>query len=479
MNVKPAAADGSAARPAAQDGPRSTHRWFALGILALAEFLVVLDASIVNIALPEVGTQLGMDTVALAWVITAYVLPFGGLLLLGGRLADRYGHRRLFLLGVLGFVAASMLAGLSVSSGMLLAARALQGASAALLAPAALALVTQLFPSAADRTKALSLWGAVAGIGSAAGVLLGGVLTAAIGWQAVFFVNVPVGVVVLALIPALVTRDRASTPSRLDYPGAATITGALVAMVGALSAVEQVGFAHPITIGLGAAAIVLALAFVLIERRSSNPLVPLSVFRNRNLSSGNLAMLLVGGAMVALFFALSVYMQAVLHYDALAAGLTQLPLAGALVIVAGVTPGIVRRIGLKATLMGSLFVLAGGLVWLAASPSDADFVVDILGPSILIGIGLGAAFVTATQLAVDDVDGGEAGLAGGLINTSQQIGGALGLAVLASVATARTGALEAAGAASADALTGGFSWLFLGAAGFALLGSIAALRARR
>ncbi|CAN5249458.1 DHA2 family efflux MFS transporter permease subunit [soil metagenome] len=450
---------------------RSTRRWLALSILALAQFLVVLDASIVNIALPVLGNRLGMDTVALAWVITAYVLPFGGLLLLGGRLADRYGHRRLFLIGIVGFITASALAGLSVSSGMLLGARALQGASAALLAPAALALVTQLFPAAKDRTKALGIWGGVAGIGSAAGVLLGGVLTATFGWQAVFFVNVPIGIIVVATIPGLVTRDPAPTPSRLDYPGAATITGALVAAVGALSAVEQVGFLHPLTLGLAAAAIVLGIAFVMIERRTAEPLVPLAVFRNRSLSAGNLVMLLVGAAMVALFFALSVYMQAVLGYNALTAGLTQLPLAGALVVVAGIVPGVVGRLGLTSTLVGSLVVLAGGLVWLSASPSDAVFAVDILGPSILVGIGIGGAFVTATQLSVDGVDGGEAGLAGGLVNTSQQIGGALGLAILATIAPARTGALETAGEPAAQALTAGFSWVFLGAAVFALVGA--------
>ena len=453
---------------------RSNRRWLALGILALAQFLVVLDASIVNIALPVLGAQLGMDTVALAWVITAYVLPFGGLLLLGGRLADRYGHRRLFLVGTVGFVLASALAGLSISSGMLLGARAIQGASAALLAPAALALVTQLFPLAKDRTKALGIWGAVAGIGSAAGVLLGGVLTAAIGWQAVFFVNLPIGMLVIALIPALITRDPASTKTRLDYPGAATITGALVATVGALSAIEQVGFVHPLTLGLIGAAVILATAFVFIERRTADPLVPLGVFRNRNLTVGNIVMLLVGAAMVALFFALSVYMQAVLGYNALTAGLTQLPLAGALVIVAGLAPSIVGTLGGRATLIGSLIVLAGGLVWLAASPSDAGFAVHILGPSILIGAGLGGAFITGTQLSVDGVEGGEAGLAGGLVNTSQQIGGALGLAVLASIATARTSALEIAGSPAADALTSGFSWVFLGAAAFALIAAAVA-----
>ena len=461
----------------APPAPRSTRRWLALTVLALAQFLVVLDASIVNIALPVLGQQLGLDTAALAWVITAYVLPFGGLLLLGGRLADRYGHRRLFLIGTLGFVAASAVAGLSVSGGMLFAARAVQGASAALLAPAALALVTQLFPAATDRTKALGIWGGVAGIGSAAGVLLGGVLTGSLGWQSVFFVNVPIGLVVLLAIPFLITRDPASVPSRLDLPGAATITGALVAIVGALSAAEQLGLAHPVTLALIAVALVLGVAFVLIERRSTDPLVPLGVFRNRNLTTGNVVMLLVGAAMVALFFALSVYMQAVLGYDALTAGLTQLPLAGALVIVAGAAPALVARFGVTGTLIGSLIALAGGLLWLAAAPSDAVFLVHILGPSLVIGVGLGGAFVTATQLSVDGVAGGEAGLAGGLVNTSQQIGGALGLAVLASVAAARTGALEAAGSTSAEALTGGFSWLFLGAAVFTLIAAAVATRA--
>ncbi|WP_348788821.1 MFS transporter [Leifsonia sp. NPDC080035] len=458
--------------------PRSSRRWLALGILALAQFLVVLDASIVNIALPVLGEQLRMDTAALAWVITAYVLAFGGLLLLGGRLADRYGHRRVFLVGVAGFVAASALAGLSATSGMLLAARAVQGASAALLAPAALALLTHLFPETRDRTKALGVWGGVAGIGSAAGVLLGGVLTAALGWQSVFFVNVPVGAVVLVAIPLLITPDRATLRGRQDVPGAITITAALVSAVGALSAVDQVGFAHPLTIGLAAAAVVLAVAFVVIERRTEEPLVPLSVFRNRNLAVGNIVMLLVGAAMVALFFALSVYMQSVLHYDALTTGLTQLPLAGALVVVAGIAPAVIARVGAKATLIASLLVLAGGLSWLAAAPADAAFLTQLLGPTLLIGIGMGGAFVTTTQLSVDGVEGGEAGLAGGLVNTSQQIGGAVGLAVLSTVAAVRTDALLSTGAPAAEAITGGFSWLFIGAAVIAAVAAVATVFAR-
>jgi EmrB/QacA subfamily drug resistance transporter len=458
---------------------RSPRRWLALGTLALAQFLVVLDASIVNIALPVLGEQLRMDTAALAWVITAYVLPFGGLLLLGGRLADRYGHRRVFLIGTSGFVLASAMAGLSVSTELLLGARALQGASAALLAPAALALLTQLFPDTKERTRALGVWGGVAGIGSAAGVLLGGVLTAAFGWQSVFFVNVPIAAIVLIAIPLLITRDTIGPLGKLDLPGALTSTGALVAAVGAFSAVEQLGFAHPLTIGLAAAAITLGIAFVIIERRAADPLVPLTVFRNRNLTVGNIVMLLTGAAMVALFFAMSVYMQSVLGYDALTTGLTQLPLAGALVIVAGIAPAIIGRLGARTTLMASLVILAGGLAWLSFAPADAKFVTQILGPSLLIGIGMGGAFVTATQLSVDGVEGGESGLAGGLVNTSQQFGGALGLAVLGTLAALRTDGLLERGVPAPEALTGGFSLLFLGTAAIAALAALIAGFARR
>ena len=458
---------------------RSTHRWWALGVLALAQFLVVLDASIVNIALPVLGEQLRMDTVMLAWVITAYVLAFGGLLLLGGRLADRYGHRRVFVVGVVAFVAASALAGLSFSSEMLLAARALQGAGAALLAPAALALVTQLFPGKSDRVKALGIWGAVAGIGSAAGVLLGGVLTSALGWQSVFFVNVPVGVIVVVAIPFLVSADIRAARARLDLPGAVTITGALVAAVGSLSALEQLGVAHPLTIALAVASVALAVVFVLIERRTAEPLVPLGIFRNRNLTVGNIVILLVGAAMVGLFFALSVFMQVVLGYDAMTAGLTQLPLAGALVVAAGIAPTLLSRFGPRATLVAGLVLLSGGLVWLSFAPSNADFVVNLLGPSLVIGASLGLAFIAATTLAVDGVEGGEAGLAGGLVNTSQQIGGALGLAILATLAASRTELLVGEGVAAPEAMTSGFSWLFLGAAAISLLAAGVATRARR
>lgn len=471
MNATPQAATTASNTPSPiPTQARSRHRWWALAVLALAQFLVVLDASIVNIALPSVGTALGLDTSALAWVVTAYVLPFGGLLLLGGRLADRFGHRRIFLIGVAGFAAASLAAGLSVDGTMLLAARAVQGAFAALLAPASLALLTQLFPDAAARGKALGLWGAVAGMGSAAGVLLGGVLTASFGWPAVFFVNVPVGVIVLVVIPLLITRDRLTSGLRMDTAGAATVTLGLAAAVAALSEGETLGWTSPIVLGLAVAAVALLTAFVVIERRTASPLVPFSFFRNRDALAGDLVMLVVGGATVALFFALSVYLQEVLHLDALSAGLSQLPLAIALVGIAGAVPAIVSRAGLRGTLTAALVVLAAGVVWFALGGSTG-FVAGFLLPSVVIGLGLGATFVTATQLAVRGVPEEESGLASGLVNTAQQIGGALGLAVLGGIASARTAAMLAVGSDRTDATSGGFLLLFLGVAVLAAIGA--------
>ncbi|RIX60336.1 DHA2 family efflux MFS transporter permease subunit [Paenibacillus nanensis] len=451
---------------------KSALRWWALVVLALAQFLVVLDASIVNIALPTLGTELQMNTTALSWVITAYVLPFGGLLLLGGRLADRYGHRNIFIAGVAGFVITSAAAGLAASGTWLLAARAIQGVSAALLAPAALALVTKLFTEPQDRAKALGIWGAVAGIGSAAGVLLGGVLTSSFGWPAVFFVNVPVGLLVIAAIPALVGKDSPGESKPIDLPGAITVTGGIVALVAALSEAEHGGWTSPVVLSLTVAAIVLLAAFVMIEKRSKDPLVPFSIFRNKSVLGGNLALLLIGGAVTGLFFALSVYMQQVLHYNAMTAGLTQLPLAGALVVIAGIVPGFIKSIGTRWTLAVSLGLFAIGLIWLSMAPSDAAFVADLLGPTIVIGVGLGGAFVAGTELAVHGVDDRDAGLASGLVNTSQQVGGAVGIAILATLAATRTDGLLSDGKESLQALTGGFSWVFLGAAIFAVAGAL-------
>lgn len=447
------------------------YRWWALIALALAQFLVVLDASIVNIALPAIGSELHVGTNMLGWVITAYVLPFGGLLLLGGRLSDRFGHRRLFIVGVAGFSVASVAAGVSVSGDWLLVARAVQGTSAALLAPAALALLTKLFADPQDRAKALGIWGAIAGIGSAAGVLLGGILTSSLGWSSVFFVNVPVGVLIIATVPFLISKDAPSERTSLDMPGAATVTAGIAALVTALSGTERVGWASPQTLILASVAVILLSSFIFLENRAANPLMPLSIFRNRWVTGGNLAMFLIGGATTALFFALSVYMQQILHYDAMQAGLTQLPMAGALFAIAGVVPVVVKAFGTRRPLAVSLLLLAAGLIWLSFAPSDAEFAIHLLGPTMLVGVGLGGAFVSGTEAAVHGVADEEAGLASGLVNTSQQIGGTVGIAVLTALSSARTEGLLEQGVAQPQALTSGFAWVFLGAAALAILGA--------
>ncbi|XOK62190.1 MFS transporter [Paenibacillus elgii] len=451
------------------------YRWWALVALAMAQFLVVLDASIVNIALPAIGSELHLGTNMLGWVITAYVLPFGGLLLLGGRLSDRFGHRRLFNVGVAGFSIASTAAGLSASGEWLLIARAIQGTSAALLAPAALALLTKMFIDPQDRAKALGIWGAVAGIGSAAGVLLGGVLTSSLGWSSVFYVNVPVGVLIIATAPFLISKDALSERTGLDMSGAAAVTTGITSLVAALSGTERVGWFSTQTLILAGLAFILLASFIFLEKRAANPLMPLSIFCNRWVTGGNLAMFLIGGSTTALFFALSVYMQQVLHYDAMKAGLTQLPMAVALVTIAGVVPAVVKAFGTRRPLAASLLLLAAGLIWLSFAPSDAAFATHLLGPTMLIGIGLGGAFVSGTEVAVHGVADDEAGLASGLVNTSQQIGGAIGIAVLTALSSARTNSLLEQGAAQPQALTSGFASVFLGAAALAVMGAIVVL----
>jgi EmrB/QacA subfamily drug resistance transporter len=452
---------------------RSRNRWLALSVLALAQFLVVLDASIINIALPEMGRALALDPSLLSWVITAYVLPFGGLLLLGGRLADRYGHRNVFLLGVAGFITASLIAGFSVNGAMLLAARAVQGASAALLAPGALSLLMQIFPGHDGRDKALGLWGAVAGLGSVAGVLLGGVLTASFDWASIFFINVPVGLLVLGAIPLLVSPDRIGTErAALDLPGALTVTGGLVALVAGLSMVLGVGLLAPLTLGLFGLALVLLVAFVVIELRSAAPLLDFRIFGQGGVSAGNLAALLIGGAVTGLFFILSLFMQDVLGYDALTAGLTQVPLALALVVAAGLAPQLIGRFGSRPSLAVALLGLAVGLVWLSLAPVGADYVLNLLGPTLIVGVTLGVAFVACTELAVSGVGEADAGLASGLVNTGQQVGGAIGLATIFTVATARSADLTAHGATELAAMGGGHAWGFVTAAAFSVLAAV-------
>jgi EmrB/QacA subfamily drug resistance transporter len=446
------------------------RRWLALALLAVAQFVVVLDASIMNIALPSIGADLDVAGEDLSWIINAYVLTFGGFLLLGGRLADLLGRRRVFVAGLVLFGAASLAGGLAASSSQLIAARAVQGLGGALLAPAALSILTTIFPAGAERNKALGVWGAVAGSGGAAGVLLGGVITDALSWEWVLFINVPIAAASALLAFRLIAESRADVAHRsFDLPGAATVTAGLTAAVYAIVEAESAGWTSTQTLGVAAAAVVLLGAFVAIERRALAPLVPFGVFRLRTVSGANVTMFLVGAAMFGLFYFLSLSMQQVLGYSALEAGLAQLPLAGVLVLAAGAVSPLVTRLGSKPVGLAGLVTFAAGLAWFSRMPADAGFLADILGPSLVVAVGLAATFVALTVSAVDGIADAESGLASGLINTTQQIGGALGLAVLSAVATGRTDDAAAGGADPAFALNEGFQSGLLVAAGIVVL----------
>ena len=454
---------------------RVDRRWWALVLLAMADFVVILDASIVNIALPSIGRGLHISLSNLSWVVNAYVLTFGGFLLLGGRIADLVGRRLIFMVGLGVFSAASLAGGLAQSELWLFGARAVQGLGAALLAPAALSLVTSIFREGAERNRALSVWGAVAGSGAAAGVLLGGVLTSGLGWRSVLFVNVPIGIAAILLTPLLVSESRGEVARRgFDLPGAVTVTAGLSALVYALVRASTVGWGSVQTIGVLAAAAALLVAFVVIEKRAEAPLVPFAFFKNLNVSAANATMTATGAAIIGLFYFLSLYMQKVLGYSAIKAGTSQLPLAAGIVLAAGLAAPLVARLGLRQLLIGGLALFAGGLVWFAQLPVHGSYLADLLGPSLLIALGLGFAFVPITILAETGVHDREYGLASGLLNTSQQVGGALGLAVLTTIATSRTNDLITSHHAVGQSLTLGFHLGFLGAAAFVLLGIIAA-----
>jgi EmrB/QacA subfamily drug resistance transporter len=449
------------------------RRWLALGLLCMAQFVVVLDASIVNVALPSIGRALDFSQENLSWAVNAYVLTFGGFLLLGGRLADLLGRRRVFMFGLVLFALASLVGGFSDSEGMLIGARAVQGLGAAILSPSALSIVTTTFRDGAERNKALGVWGAVAGSGGAAGVLLGGVLTDALGWEWVLWVNVPIGIGAAAIAPTLLAESRSESETRsFDLAGALSVTAGLSVMVYALVDATDAGWGSTQTIVLLAVAAALLVAFVLIELRSDSPLVPFRIFRLRTLTGANIVGILIGASLFSMFFFISLYMQQVLGYSAIHAGLSYLPLALTIVVAAGVASQLVTRIGFKPVLAAGMLFIAAGLIWFGQVSVGGGFLTDILGPSLLAAIGLGLAFVTTTIAAVSGVEEHEAGLASGLINTSQQVGGALGLAVLATVANSTTN--DASGP-PAHALTEGFQAAFLSGAGIAILGFVATL----
>jgi EmrB/QacA subfamily drug resistance transporter len=447
-----------------------------LVLLCAAQFVVVLDASIVNVALPSIGRGLHFSEQNLPWVVNAYVIAFGGFLLLGGRAADLLGRRRVFMAG-LGVVAvASLAAGFAATQGELIAARAAQGLGAAIISPAALSIVTTLFRDGAERNKALGAWGAVAGSAGAAGVLLGGVLTDGLGWEWVLWVNVPVSLVALAFTPRLIPESRADSASRhFDAAGAIAITGGLSLLAYALLDAGTAGWGSTKTISLISVSLVLIAVFVGIEQRSQAPLVPFRIFRLRTLTGANVVGLLLGASLFSMFFFISLYMQQVLGYSPIHAGLSYLPLAVTIILAAGVGGQFVTRFGFKPVLAAGMAFVAVGLVWFSRIGPGGSFLSDILGPSLMAALGLGFGFVTSTIAAVSGVREHEQGLASGLINTSQQIGGALGLAVLSTIATTRTHHMLANGSSLHTALTHGFQGAFLGGAVIAALGVAATL----
>ena len=456
------------------DTPRSKN--LALALLAMTQFVVVLDAAIVNVALPSIGRELDFARDDLSWVVNAYTLFFGGFLLLGGRLSDLLGRRRMFIWGMVLFAAASFAGGIAQSDVWLVVARAVQGLGAAIVSPAALSIITTTFTEGAERNRALGVGGAVAGSGGAAGVLLGGILTETLGWEWVLFVNTPIGIAAALLAPRLLGESRDASSPSFDFAGAISVTAGLALLVYTLVDANDAGWGSTQTLVLGAISLVLLAAFLVIEARRRYPLMPFSIFRLRTLRGANVVALLTGMSLFSMFFFISLYMQQVLRYEPLTAGVAYLPLALVIIVSAGVASQLVTRVGFKPTLIVGMLLVAGGLVWFGqVSAPGGTYLGDILFPSLLAAVGLGFAFVPQTIASVTGTRPDEAGLASGLINTSQQVGGALGLAVLATVATGRTDDVIASGERNpAVALTEGFQDAFLAGAGLALLGALLA-----
>jgi EmrB/QacA subfamily drug resistance transporter len=453
------------------------RRWTALILLCFAQFIVVLDASIVNVALPSIGEALNFSESNLAWVVNAYVIAFGGFLLLGGRAADLLGRRRVFMTGLAVVGIASLAAGFATTQGQLIAARAAQGLGAAIVSPAALSIITTLFRDGSERNKALGVWGAVAGSAGAAGVLLGGILTDGLGWEWVLWVNVPVAAIALALTPGLIPESRSESVTRhFDAAGAVSVTAGLSLLAYAFLDASDSGWGSTKIIGLLAASAALIAIFVAIELRSKAPLVPFRIFRLRTLTGANVVGLLLGASLFSMFYFVSLYMQQVLGYSAIEAGLAYLPLAVTIIVAAGIGGQLVTRFGFKPILATGMAFVAAGLVYWSQISVNGGFFSDILGPSLLAAMGLGFGFVTSTIAAVAGVEEREQGLASGLINTSQQIGGALGLAVLSTIATSRTEDVMGTGQSTLpNALTEGFQSAFLAGAVIAALGVVATL----
>ena len=459
----------------------SRTRWLAFAVLSLGSFMIVLDTTIVNVALPSIRTDLGFTEASLAWVVNAYMLFFGGFLLLGGRLGDLYGHRKLFAFGIAIFTVASFAAGISASQPILIAARAAQGLGGAVVSAAGLSLMMGLFTEPAERAKAMGVVGFISAGGGSVGVLLGGVLTSVFGWHAVFMVNIPVGIAVYALALRLVPATRPyASGTRLDIAGAVTVTASLMLAVYAIVNGNEAGWTSGQTVGLITASIALLTGFFVIESRISDPLVPLELFRRRNLATANVMGVLWAAAMFAWFFLSALYLQVVLRYDPLQVGLAFLPGNVIMAIfLVGISAKLVMRFGLKAPL-GTGLALAGlGLALLVRAPIEGNYFVDVLPSMVLLGLGAGIAFNPMIIVAMSDVEPQQSGLASGLVNTSFMMGGALGLAILASVAAARTTSAMAAGVSQIAALTEGYHIAFAIGATFAITAAVLGFKVLR
>jgi EmrB/QacA subfamily drug resistance transporter len=451
------------------------RRWLILAATVVAQFMVILDVSVVNVALPAIKEDLHFSQESLQWVITAYSILFGGTLLLGGRLSDLLGRRRLFMAGVAVFTLGSLLSGLAWSEGALIVTRALQGLGGALLAPAALSIVVTTFREGRERNVALGVWGAASGIGGAVGVLLGGVLTSYLSWSWIFFVNLPVGVLLLAVTPWLVRETRAALAHRhFDVAGATSITAGLMVLVYAITRASQHGWGDGVTVGLLVAAAGLIAAFLAIEARSPAPLLPLRIFRLRTLSAANATMLVVGAVAFGQFFLLTLYLQQVLGYSAIETGVAFIALAATIVAVSNVGQALTTRLGARPVLSLGLLLTAAGAVLYARMPADGHYFWSVFPGLFVSGIGLAFTFVPVTIASVTGVRSADAGVASGLINTSRQIGGSIGLAGVTTIAATVTGNYaqsNGVGAFSAPALTHGFQIAFYTLVGLALVGA--------
>jgi EmrB/QacA subfamily drug resistance transporter len=447
-----------------------SNRWRAFALLAVLYLMTTIDLTIVNVALPTIGRDLHFSQTNLQWVATAYGLTFGGFLMFGGRAADLLGRRRILMAGLGVFTVASLSCALARSDVALIASRAVQGLGAAFMLPAALSIVMNMFSEGAERNKALGIWGALGALGATVGLIMGGLITRFAGWQYVFYLNVPIGTIALLLTrPVVPESRRASTRRRFDSAGVLTGTGGLVLLVEAISQAPQYGWGATRTVAVLAVAAALLVAFVAVEHRVSDPILPLSIFRQRTLAGANVAGLLLGGSFFAFFFVGTLYMQEVLHYSALQTGLAWLAASVTSVTLAGLSQLLVTRVGPKLVMAAGLSLIGAGIIWATQVPVHGHFLQNLAGPIAVAGAGTAFAFIPISIAALTGVEEHEAGLASGLLNTSEQLGGALGTAIASSVAASHARLLLHAGAATSTALTGGFR------AAFWVLGTVALL----